>query len=195
MEYVNRKTGMVLVIEQDNDPENPREWDTLGKMVCFHKRYNLGDEHDFSLTDFGSWGDMETHLYDKMDAAIVLPLYLYDHSGITISTAPFSCPWDSGQIGFIYATKDEMKKDFGKIPISDAMKAMEKILNSEVELYDLYLCGEVYRYTMFKVQTCDLGYEHRISMDSCWGFYGSDPEENGIFDQAEVDISEWEEVG
>lgn len=195
MEYVNRKTGMVLVIEQDNDPENPREWDTLGKMVCFHKRYNLGDEHDLNSVDFGTWDDMETHLYEKMGACLVLPLYLYDHSGITISTAPFSCPWDSGQIGFIYATKDEMKKDFGKIPISDAMKAMEKILNSEVELYDLYLCGEVYRYTMFKVQTCDLGYEHRISMDSCWGFYGSDPEENGIFDQAEVDISEWEEVG
>ena len=195
MEFVNRKTGQILVIEQDSDPENPREWDNLGKMVCFHKRYNLGDENDFSPTEFGNWDELETYIYKKMDAAVVLPIYLYDHSGITMSTSPFSCPWDSGQVGFIYATHEGMEKEFGEIPISDAVKIMNETLNGEVELYDLYLRGEVYGYTLFKVQECDLGYEHRISMDSCWGFYGSDPEENGIFDQAEIDITEWEKVG
>lgn len=33
---------------------------------------------------------------------LLMPLYLYDHSGITISTSEFCDPWDSGQIGFIY---------------------------------------------------------------------------------------------
>jgi len=36
---------------------------------------------------------------------VILPLYLYDHGGITMSTGAFSCPWDSGQVGWIYAPK------------------------------------------------------------------------------------------
>ena len=30
--------------------------------------------------------------------AIVQPLYLYDHGGITMNTTGFSCSWDSGQV-------------------------------------------------------------------------------------------------
>lgn len=44
---------------------------------------------------------------------VLLPLYLYDHSGITMKTSGFSCPWDSGQVGFIYASKDTFKKETG----------------------------------------------------------------------------------
>ena len=35
----------VLVIQPDDDPFNPREDDNFGKMVCFHRRYHLGDHH------------------------------------------------------------------------------------------------------------------------------------------------------
>ena len=38
---------------------------------------------------------------------LMLPLYLYDHSGITMNTTGFSCPWDSGQVGWIYAFKED----------------------------------------------------------------------------------------
>jgi hypothetical protein len=40
-------------------------------------------------------------------------LYLYDHGGITISTGPFSCPRDSGQVGFIYASHKQIRDHFG----------------------------------------------------------------------------------
>ena len=30
-------------ITQDEYAESPRDWDNLGTMVCFHRRYNLGD--------------------------------------------------------------------------------------------------------------------------------------------------------
>ena len=36
-----------LKIVQDTDPESPRTWDNLGTMVCFHKRYELGDKTDY----------------------------------------------------------------------------------------------------------------------------------------------------
>ena len=33
----------------DNEPLNPRtDYDNFGRMVCWHNRYNLGDEHSFA---------------------------------------------------------------------------------------------------------------------------------------------------
>ena len=35
---------MKLRIERDEYPESPRDLDNAGTMVCWHRRYNLGDE-------------------------------------------------------------------------------------------------------------------------------------------------------
>lgn len=32
--------------------------------------------------------------------AFILPVYCYEHSGMTIKTGPFGDPWDSGQAGW-----------------------------------------------------------------------------------------------
>lgn len=93
-------------VVHDEDAPNPRkEFDCFGKMVCFHRRYDLGDKHDLKAEDFNGWDELEAYLKEDLKAAVVLPLYLYDHSGITINTTGFSCPWDSGQVGFTYATE------------------------------------------------------------------------------------------
>lgn len=52
-------SGLVLKILRDEDPLNPRtDWDNLGTMALFHKRYTLGDEgHGLYTSDFeGSGG-------------------------------------------------------------------------------------------------------------------------------------------
>ena len=37
-----------LFILDDDTPMNPREdHDCLGKMVCWHSRYSLGEKHDY----------------------------------------------------------------------------------------------------------------------------------------------------
>jgi hypothetical protein len=49
MPMVAQKPPYTLFVVDDNDPENPREdRDNFGKMICFHRRYNLGDKHDHS---------------------------------------------------------------------------------------------------------------------------------------------------
>lgn len=161
----------MLEIEQDLNPENPREDDNLGIMVCFHKRYNLGDKHDLNPKDFNGWSELEQHLYDKEDAKIVLPLYLYDHSGLSMSTQTFygrlpqgHARFDSGQVGFIYAKDDE----------DLSIEQIKKTLTEEVKTYDKYLRGEVYGYTLYELKTCNLGHEHKEMIDSCWGFYDID---------------------
>ena len=80
--------GYTINIEKDLDPLNPRtEFDNLGKMVCFHDRYDLGDkDHGINHNDFNSWKEMFDHIKRTEIVAVILPLYLYDHSGITISS-------------------------------------------------------------------------------------------------------------
>ena len=105
--------------------------------------------------------------FEANNPVIALPLYLYDHSGITMSTSPFSCRWDSGQVGFIYVTCERVRKEYGWKRITKARR--DKILtylNGEVQTYDQYLTGDVYGFIISD--------EDGDEVDSCWGCYGRD---------------------
>ena len=159
-----------IEIIQDSSPESPREWDNLGTMVCQHRRYNLGDKHNYYLDECDSWLDVQKELgYPP----VILNLYLYDHSGITMSCSPFGDKWDSGQVGFIFATEETLLKEYGKVDEEVIQKAIE-VLKGEVETYDMYLTGDVYGYRISEVSTCNLGHEHMEEIESCWGYYGED---------------------
>jgi hypothetical protein len=167
-------------IEQDDFMSNPREeWDNFGKMVCWHGRYSLGDEHNFSAEEF------KEYILSRKDV-IALPLYLYDHSGITMSTSqshPFDCPWDAGQVGWIYCTYEDIRKEYSKKRISRELK--ERVVNllvSEVNCYDHFLTGDVWGFIIEEKEVCsECGDEDWEHIDSCWGFYG-DIKESGILE-------------
>ena len=155
--------GYTIEIHVDYDGESPREWDNLGTMVCFHRNYNLGDKHEFSdsqaLIDFL-----------KDTPCVQLPLYLIDHSGLAMNTTGFSyCDpgeWDSGQVGIIYITLADIRKEYKDIKrISAHRRASFEIrLLQEVETYNDRLTSNVYGY-------CTMGPDGE-SIDGCWGFYG-----------------------
>lgn len=169
-------------IERDPDPQNPRrEWDNFGTMVCFHRRYNLGDDfHGLRSGDFAGWHALEDHLRKELKAAVVLPVYMYDHGGITISTSPFSCPWDSGQIGFTYVTRERLLDTFGKKRVTKSLlKKATELLQSEADVYDAYLTGDVYGWVAETRENEDAEWQRD---DSCWGFYGYDHLKSGLRD-------------
>lgn len=209
--YVASNGTKTAVILRDTDPANPRDpyyQENLGKMVCWHKRYNLGDKHTFddpidfaqdlalkntswselllyikdghtkdlrlvpegegyqlqsrSVFDNNIWVDMagfqfpadfsdsaaiSKRIWDEAqgeitdvlkemytpelidlckDKVAILPLYLYDHSGLTMSTNDFGDRWDSGCVGFIYMDKDTAMKELGmagnEVRIAQAME-------------------------------------------------------------------------
>lgn len=140
--------GYIIKVKQDEDAYDPREdagEQAMGIMNCMHGRYNLGDKHDHKSDDFNGWDGFEKHLVEEHDAAIILPLYLYDHSGITMSVSSFSCQWDSGQVGFIYTTNERIKNLYAIKRVTKAkLKQAEKELIGEVDVYDKYIKGEVY---------------------------------------------------
>lgn len=180
------KDGLRLSIFQDEMPESPREWDNLGTMACWHSRYDLGDggEYDRPASDFRP----EVH-------AVCLPLYLYDHSGLRMKVGSFQgllpqghTEFDSGQVGWIYADREKILKEYGVKKLSKSVLAkVEVCLRSEVKTYDQYLSGDVYGFVCEKLQPDEVcekckhnsggDWEHE---DSCWGFYGHDWKENGI---------------
>ena len=126
--------GHTINIFQDADPISPREDDNLGAMICFHKRYDLGDKHNWENNSVGLIHARE--FIDRKDV-LFLPLYLYDHSGITIATTPFECPWDSGQVGWVAITLAKVRAEFSVKRVTKKLKeTVFGILESEVKAYD-----------------------------------------------------------
>jgi len=178
-----KANGKTLQIFNDESPESPREWDNMAKFICFHKRYNLGDKHDYSHGDYSGWAEMQKDIEKKEDTAIIKPLYMYDHSGITISTTPFGDPWDSGQIGFVVVSRKAIRECFSAKRVTKSLIARaEGNLNAEVKTYDQYLRGEVYGFKVIE--------KNGEESDSCWGFFGTDFEKNGLIDHAGTEFSE-----
>jgi len=157
--------GYKIIIKYDEDPMDPRSNDNIGKMICFHKRYDLGDNHDYDSNDYSGWDELREQLIKDFRNDIILPLYLYDHSGITMNTTGFSCRWDSGQIGFIIVDREMLLALRGvkKITKKEREKLFE-YLKSEVEEYDNYITGDAYGYVIED--------EDEEEVDSCWGFLG-----------------------
>lgn len=179
--------GCSIKIYTDEDGESPRDWDNLGTMVCSHSGYNLGDvqlssnldgyegfydhlNQKFEITynyDCNYLEEHETEIIQRWARhnLIILPLYLYDHSGITMSTAAFSCQWDSGQVGFIYTDLETIKKEFN-ISTYISKRLLDRVRNiliGEVETYDTYIRGDVIGYMSENIHGEDMG--------SCWGYY------------------------
>jgi hypothetical protein len=182
--------GHKIEIIPDENAESPRECESnLGKMLCFHGRYNLGDKaeaREHKSEDFAGWADMAEHLEKEHGAVIILPLYLYDHSGLRMKVGSFHgilpqghAEFDSGQVGFIYATREAIKKCYGVKKISKALLAKTKEgLEAEVRIYDQYLSGDVYGYLVLGPEptACDKcgAVQDREEVESCWGYYGTE---------------------
>lgn len=179
--------GYQIKISQDDSPLNPREdWDcNLGTIVCFHRRYDLGDKnHGFRSRDYSGWDELEKALREEHDAAMILPIYMMDHSGLSFRTGPAefrACDpqgWDWGRVGLIYTTHKRIKEIWGDQEKTD--EEIESFLKAEVETYAQYVTGDVYYYEV----TDPDGEE----LHSCGGYFGSDHEASGLLESAHSEI-------
>lgn len=161
---IYKRGELTVKIFHDDVPESPREFcDHDGVMVCWHGRHRLGDKHSYKTPQ--DWARSLVHeirldigreakAVNELDLAqclsvlrqhgvVTLPLYLYDHGGLTMNTTGFSCPWDSGQVGHIYMLPETIEEIFG----GDKDKARQNLV-AQVKEYDYFLTGQVYGYTI-----------------------------------------------
>ena len=185
-------------LERDEIPWNPRKDQdgNIGTMNLYWNRYELGDndgkgDADDTLNEiiFDNVSedkyDEENVIYDmgrnekivllqSQENIVLLPCFIYEHSGLTISCSnasyPFNDRWDSGMAGYIYTTKAKCEEQWG----TDEVKADWKLraareLVYEVKLYDQYLQGECYGYRVDRYNPEDDEWEEDV--ESCWGYY------------------------
>ena len=117
-----------------------------------------GDEY---IREGHEQGDFESSGY------LVFPVFAYIHSGIALSTSPFSCRWDSGQIGFAVLSRADILKEYGWKRITrERRERLHRYLQNELAEIQAYANGEVYGYIIED--------EEGNEVESCWGFYSED---------------------
>lgn len=167
----------------DPDPQSPRENDNLGTMLYNHRRYVLGDD----MIKFGSFEEYLDSANLAAEEVVSLPLYLLDHSGLSISTTDFQDQWDSACVGVIYTTFDKIKKEYGVSEVDlDLIERVGNVLDSEVSEFNTYLNKEIYGFRL-----CEKNAEGQWNeVESGWNFYGSDVSENGMLEFLDTEIAE-----
>lgn len=135
-------------------------------------RYVLGTE---ALSS-----DEMSDLQDRVNTGEVkaLPVYAYVHSGVVLATSPFNDPWDSGRSGLVYSEDADVTED---------------MLRGYVEAYNKYLAGDTWGFVVEEAvkligqreDGTTVEREEWVEIDSCWGFLGSDPEQNGMKEYVE----------
>lgn len=162
------RNGYVIEITPDDYSESPRDWDNLGVFVAWHPRYNLGD------VNVSPRDDVARELPAPSEPAIMLPVYAYEHSGITIRAGgagplpyPFTDPWDSGQVGVIWITLARVREEYSAKRVSRKLRArVAEALRQEIDTLDQFLTGQVYCYSVKNPRG--------IIVDSCCGMFGLD---------------------
>jgi hypothetical protein len=168
-------------------------------MLCWHRDYNLGDEHGYDCDDWKRQLVCEDD--DDLEEVIdIIDNELYEAHrdyaeevlGMEWSDcAAYACnTCDSLRNDIVdealdaaYVVLPLTLYDHGGITMrvgSRGCPRAEKCLRAEVEVYDQYLTGDVYGFIVEELvcERCDTWEE----TDSCWGFFGSDVRDNGMAD-------------
>lgn len=166
--YESTKYGNnIIEVVYDSDPESPREWENVGTMDVLYRNLTI-KESDIDYREIESEEQLLKAIHDD-GALVILPLMIYDHSGLHIYVGTTGDRWDSSRVGYIYATEKSIIANFGA---DYDLAKVEELLRIEVELFDKYLKGEVYGYRIYAQTTC--GSCHHIEkeeVDSCYGFF------------------------
>ena len=163
-------------IQRADDSESPREWSNAWKWYSNHWRYFF-DKYGKKFLSIDDIFNGETEEGESIRDAIlrqnpefldVRPIYLHDHSGISISLGSFNDPWDSGVGAYAVITREQAEADAPELKGDDdkLIEAAYGWLEGEVDNYQKYLDGDVYGYVV------EDGSGNEV--DSCWGYYSID---------------------
>lgn len=202
-----KETGDIyrLKIEQDDMPLNPRE-DYDGNLCTIFSQkgnWDIGDPGYSYARDEAPEKYKEFKKRQDKGEIFMLPIYMYDHSGQTISLRDFQDRWDSGICGFAFVEKEKLFKEWPDTTEDNWKEKAYQVIQDEIETYDKYIKGEAYAWLLEKTEIV----EHTRKSDGrTWttiewevaeaiGGYLGDPEESNLIDDAVGDRFEYiEEV-
>ena len=182
MEYIQEctKRNEKLQIVQDDICEDPRNWDNLTIIATLEQNHSTIGDFQFKSSD-------ELNEFVKDQGAIYsMPLYIYDHSGISLACFedkvgyPYNDQWDAGCIGMVFTT-EALLKEAGLF--NSTKKEIIEYMKAEVDTYSQWCNGECYGFRLSKWSKCDkCNQVEDKEIDSCYGFLGWDHDMNGLYD-------------
>lgn len=159
LETITFDHGVSAKIYFDDFAEQPFSHDDAVRIVVLHRRYidpacgECGHDPD----ELAAWER------ENADRWFIIPLFLYDHSGVIYRAAysnPFHCRWDSGRVGTVALRR----ADWGSGNEPD--ERLAAYAQSVAEEYSCWANGECYGYVLTDIAGREL--------DSCWGYIGID---------------------
>jgi hypothetical protein len=178
-ETIYDKHGVTCRVSLDEPTENPlTDWDTDGFIGIWHRGGNTGNCAD----RFPRPADILVFADENKDDIFdVVPIYCYEHGNVVYSTAPFSCPFDSGQVGIAVFTNEQAQswRRTAGDAVDDIRGRIRGYLDGLLRDFTAWANGEVYYYEV------EIDGEH---YESCGGFIGSDFDGNGLREHSRADI-------
>lgn len=176
----DRTKRVRLEYDQDSSHLDPREEDRLVDIVTGElRRWNVATKDAMFQSAFdrfnnaGRAGLFKRWLKIFHDTE-AMPVFLFEHGNVALSTGDFGDRWDSGQVGWTYIRPDAEKWEDMDVPA---------ILKGFVETLGQWMNGEVYGWIaeelvkgtkVFEGDHADEAFEEWEQEDSCWGFIGYD---------------------
>ena len=178
----NGKAQAQLVYDQD--ATNPREWDNLGTILIAPDKSSWvaspDDVVDTSIplgnNPYEHWENLrrEQLQLKKSDIALAYPITKYEHGDISLSLGHNSS-WDCGPVGFIYVTKEQVRKCYGVNRITKSIiKHVKNCLQSELDTLTNWINGDYYGWHIKEYAHDGLDWVEVNTLDSCWGYLDQD---------------------
>lgn len=104
------------------------------KVYTFHRHYDIGNKH--------SYQDLQEVKEDNKNNYHIFSLYMYDHSGLAFSLAPFGDKWDSSLFGCVCVSKEISSPEATKIASAMVQEANDIEMGAFVEIIinELEIC-------------------------------------------------------
>lgn len=179
-----------LIIQYDDSPESPRQWDNLGYFITVDRQYHSPDRYPTLKTIIEEASEESENVEEHMKlitrrikndlgekVLAIYPVVKYEHGNVSYRRGT-QHGFDYSNNGF-YIVTDRTAKIIGT-----PKKNFEKVIDQELDTYTKWANGEVYSYTLYNADS--------EVEDSCSGFYDIDNIKENLPDEwKDEDLSEY----
>jgi hypothetical protein len=163
-----------LNMEQSIDLDWSFDYSSIS-FALFHGKYRFPNNVDFTTEDFENFEEMKSYIEKEYEPVAIIPVSAYIHSGIALSEGTKN-GWDSGQLGFMYISKEQSEYDH--IPKNE--EDVYKYLREHLKTIDHYVRGEVYVCSIYDIR--NKPGKETFLVETIGDFVGDDFENNGLYD-------------
>ena len=161
------------------------QYDNLGTILISPHKAHWVASHDATVdtsiplgnSPYEHWENLrrEQLQLKKSDIAISYAISKFEHGEIRLSLGGEIGCWDNDVVGFVYVTKETLRKWYGveRITKSIVQHAKTCCLQAELDILSAWLNGNCYGWQVKEYTLDDDGLDWKVVgvLESCWGYF------------------------